>query len=193
MLSFNSARARLMMGAVAQPIHDLPLDGLYRVTFEAASAYVSGNWQVSRAAATTALDLARRRSNRWSEFWAAHHLARLAVAEEDATGAEDLLERALELVAGQHRPWEALVNADLSVVFARSGRTDDARAALSRCRASMRQSEDWRGLVGRLQLGEAALAAAERRTTVASEHFTRAIAVFRHYHLPWDEAQALEC
>jgi ATP/maltotriose-dependent transcriptional regulator MalT len=57
----------------------------------------------------------------------------------------------------------------------------------------MRDGEDWGGLVGRLALGEAALAAAEGRTVDAQSSFARAIAVFRHYHLPWDEAQAMEC
>jgi DNA-binding CsgD family transcriptional regulator len=57
----------------------------------------------------------------------------------------------------------------------------------------MRENEDWRGLAGRLALGEGALAAADGHTTRAREHFAHAIAVFRRYHLPWDEAQALEC
>jgi len=193
MLSFHFERARLMMGALAEPTRDVPPGGVYEVTLEAGRAYVSGDWAACRAAATTLLEMARRRGNGWVEFWAAHQLARLALAENDATGAEDLLERALELVAGQHHPWEALVNADLAVLYANLGRTDDARAALNRCRASMRQSEDWRGLAGRLKLGEAALAAAERRTALANEHFAQAMTIFRRYHLPWDEAQALEC
>src|SRR5438132_1566316 len=90
-------------------------------------------------------------------------------------------------------PSGALAHADLGVLYASRGRTDDARAALNRCRASMRENEDWRGLAGRLALGEAALAAAEGRTALAHGHFTQAIAVFRHYRLLWDEAQALEC
>jgi DNA-binding CsgD family transcriptional regulator len=96
-------------------------------------------------------------------------------------------------VCGQHRPWEALVNADLGVLYASRGRTDDARSALNRCRASISQREDWRGLAGRLVLAEGALAGAESRTALADEHYAQAIAMFRRYHLPWDEAQALEC
>jgi DNA-binding CsgD family transcriptional regulator len=37
------------------------------------------------------------------------------------------------------------------------------------------------------------LAVAQRKSTHAQPHFARALAVFRRYRLPWDEAQALEC
>jgi DNA-binding CsgD family transcriptional regulator/tetratricopeptide (TPR) repeat protein len=191
-LSFLIARARLMLGDVLEPLPDLPAGGAFHATLEAARAYTTGDWPGCRAAATIGLDLARRRGNRHMEFSALHQLARLTLAQDDLSGAEDLLGRALELVAGQHRPYEALVLADLAVLYAGQGRTDEARAAVNQCRACMRGAEDWRGLAGRLALGEAALAAAERRSALAHGHFTGAIATFRRYQLPWDEAQALE-
>jgi DNA-binding CsgD family transcriptional regulator len=193
MLAFDVARARLMMGAVAEPTRDLPTAGLFHVMLEAASAYVSGDWSACRAAATAALDLTRRRGYRLAEFSAAHQLARLALAEDDLSGAEDLLGRSLELAAGQHRPYEALVLTDLAVLYAIQGRIPEARSAVERSRASMLAGEDWRGLVGRLALAEAMLEAAPGRSAAAQGTFKQAIAVLRHYQLPWDEAQALEC
>lgn len=76
---------------------------LYQSTLEAASAYVAGDWSACGAAAAATLDQARRRGHRFVEFWAVHQLGRLALAEDDLPGAENLLGHALELGAGQHR------------------------------------------------------------------------------------------
>ena len=122
-----------------------------------------------------------------------HQLGRLALAERDVVEAEDVLGRALELVAGQHRPSEALVASDLAVLNANLGRKEEARAALRQSRSAFAAQQDWRGLAGRLDLASAALAASEGRNDVADRHFKEAVTVFRRYRLPWDEAQALEC
>jgi hypothetical protein len=92
------------MGAVAEPESDVPPARLLQVILEAASAYINGESATCRLAATTGLDLARRSGNRYLEFSCAHQLARLALAEDDRSGAEDLLGRSLELVAGQPGP-----------------------------------------------------------------------------------------
>jgi ATP/maltotriose-dependent transcriptional regulator MalT len=195
MLSFREACARLMTGAVAEPLPDVPTGGLYQVQLESATSYTAGDWSVCREAATQALDLSRRRGNRWAEFPAAHQLARLALAEDDLASAEDLLGRALEVVAGQHRPYEALALTDLALLHGNQGRTAEAEVAVVQSRAAMRtgEDEDWRGMVGRLALAEAVLETAKGRAAAAEGAFKQAIAVFRRYHLPWDEAQALEC
>ena len=92
MLAFHAARAQLMMGAIAADrAGDVPPDGVYDVTLEAASAYFGGDWATCRAAGSRLLEMAHRRGNRWVEFWAVHQLARLALAEDDAPSAEDLL------------------------------------------------------------------------------------------------------
>ena len=139
------------------------------------------------------LNLTRRGGNRYFEFSCTHQLARLALAEGDAVDAEDLLGRALALVAGQHRPYEALVLTDLAVLLANQGRLEDARAAVHQCRAALRVGEDWAGLLGRVSLAEAAIGAAEGQTAAAQSMFKQAVGTLRHYQLPWDEAQALEC
>ena len=192
-LSFSNTRARLMMGDVVEVLPELPPGGLYQSFLEAARAYLAGDWLVCRDAATRALDLSRRRGNAKFGFQALHQLAQVARAEDDGAVAADLLGRALEAVTCQHRPFEARAAADLAAVYAGLSRTDDARAALSQCRASLSQDEDWRGLGGRLLLADALVAAAEEDTALAHEQFARARTIFRRYQLPWDEAQALEC
>jgi ATP/maltotriose-dependent transcriptional regulator MalT len=181
------------MGAVTELANDLPPTSLYRVIVDAASAYVTGEWTASRSAATTGLNLARRSGNRYFEFSCTHQLARLALAEGDLTDAEDLLGRALSLAAGQHRPYEALVLTDMAVLFANQGRLEEARTAVHQCRAALRDGEDWAGLLGRVALAEAAIGAADDHTAAALGAFRQAVGTLRHYQLPWDEAQALEC
>jgi DNA-binding CsgD family transcriptional regulator/tetratricopeptide (TPR) repeat protein len=192
-LTFVAARAQLMMGDIVEPPSDLPSDGFFRAVLNAGHAYLAGDWQACLSAATLGLDRARRRSNLYVEVWAAHQLARLALAENDLPRGEDLLARSLDQVAGQHRPWEALLASDLAILYATQGRPEDAQKALDQCRRSLPEHENWRGLIGRLSLAEAMMAVAERRSTHAQTHFARALAVFRRYRLPWDEAQVLEC
>jgi DNA-binding CsgD family transcriptional regulator len=191
-LAFCNARARLMMGEQADVADELPPGGLFRATLDASRAYLAGDWAECRAAATLGLDVARRRGNPYVECWAIHQLARLALAEDDLVRAEDLLTRSLERLRNQHRPFEALVTADLALLYAGQGRIDEAQAALSQCQASLARDQDWRGLRGRVLLAEAAVAAAELRMIDAHTRFAEATAVFRRYRLPWDEAQALE-
>ena len=62
--------------------------------------------------------MARRRGNLYVECWAMHQLARVALAEDDLARAEDLLARSLERLGDQHRPFEALVAADLALLYA---------------------------------------------------------------------------
>ena len=193
MLLFQLARAQLMMGTPTDALGDLPPGTWVHVTLQAGIAYADGDWPACRAAARSLLDHALRRGNRWLEFVATHQLARLALAEGDTVEAEDSLVRSLEFVAGQHRPSEALVCSDLAVLYADMGRADEARTVLPTVPLSLPTSEDWCGLRGRLALADAAFAAAEGRSDVAYAHFKQAVAVFRRYRLPWDEAQAHEC
>jgi ATP/maltotriose-dependent transcriptional regulator MalT len=193
MLAFRLAQARLMLGQVVELPQDVPAGGLFRAILDAAQAYATGDWPAGRVASTAWLDLTRRRGNRVWEADALHQLARFAQVENDARGAEDLLLTALDMVRGRHRPHEARVCSDLALLYATQSRTDKARAALNQCRSSLPESENWRGLGGRLALAEAAVAVAERQLVPAQRHFERAIAVFRHHQLPWDEAQTLEC
>jgi ATP/maltotriose-dependent transcriptional regulator MalT len=191
--AFRLAQARLMLGDVVDLPPDLPTEGLFRAILDAAQAYAAGDWPAGRVASSTWLDLTRRRGNRVWEAKALHQLARFAHAENDARGAEDLLVRALDMVRGQHRPHEAHLFSDLTLLYATEHRTDEARAALNQCRTSLPAHEDWRGLSGLLALAEAVVAAGDRQVASAQRSFEQAVAVFRHYRLPWEESQALEC
>ena len=195
MLSFRAALARLSMGAVAEAANDVPPApaSLFQVIVEAASAYVTGEWTASRSAATTGLDLARRRGNRYFEFSCTHQLARLALAEGDLTDAEDLLGRALALVAGQHRPYEALVLTDWRCCSPiRGGWRMPALPCISAARLCVTAKT---GLACWVAWRSPKPPSARRKVRPRQRRACsdRRLRTLRHYQLPWDEAQALEC
>ena len=109
----------------------------------------------------------------------------------DEDRADQLLQEALAIATeGHHIPLELGVRAELALFAAEHGNRDLACDHLARCRAITAAGEDWQGLGGRLALAEAAFAAREGRLSDAAPCFERALASFREYTLPWDEADA---
>src|SRR5260370_38240280 len=49
----------------------------------------------------------------------------------------------------------------------------------------------WRGLAGKVSLAEAVVAAAEGKYEEAEARFEKSIQIFRRYHAPFEEAEAL--
>ncbi len=86
---------------------------------------------------------------------------------------------------------EMRLRPDLVVLLAETGRVSEARPYLERCRDVLAEGEDWRGLGGGIAVAEAALRSAEGRLKEMGQWFQSAIETFRHYTLPWDEADAL--
>jgi DNA-binding SARP family transcriptional activator/ATP/maltotriose-dependent transcriptional regulator MalT len=144
-----------------------------------------GDWDAVDSLATQVLETSRRTGNRWDE-WASYHLAaRVASLRGEHAHAGELLEDALAIVVdGGARYFEMWVRPDLARVLVESGRLDEARAHLARCREIMSAGEDWRGRVGHVELAEAVVLGAEDR-------FTPAVATLRRYKLRVDEADAL--
>ena len=194
-LLFRSALAGLSMGAVEEPTNDLPPGpaSLFQVIVEAASAYMTGEWAAGRSAATTGLDLARRSGNRYFEFSCTHQLARLALAEGDRP--------TRRICSGARWHW-------WPVSIARTRRWS---SLIWRCTSPIRGG--WR--MPALQCISAALRCVTAKTGPAcwvawcspkprsarrkvgprqqQGVFRQAVGTLRHYQLPWDEAQALEC
>jgi tetratricopeptide (TPR) repeat protein len=94
-------------------------------------------------------------------------------------------------VPGGYVPLELGSREQLSRIYAQTGRIEEARANLARCRGIMASGEDWRGLVGDVGLAEAALAAAEARFDDADRNFADALKVIRRYAMAWSEGPAL--
>jgi tetratricopeptide (TPR) repeat protein len=85
--------------------------------------------------------------------------------------------------------WE-MRNRPLAVLLAiETGRHEEAIQHLEVCRTIIAQGEDWLGLAGFVARAQGALAAAQGGEFAT--HFERAVAIFKRYCLPWDEADTL--
>ncbi|HUA33591.1 MAG TPA: AAA family ATPase [Candidatus Binataceae bacterium] len=87
--------------------------------------------------------------------------------------------------------YEILVRPVCAALHALAGRMGDAERELARCREIMAHGEDWRGLAGGVARGEAVLAAAQGRIKQATDHFEKAVEIFRRYQVPFEEADTL--
>ena len=106
--------------------------------------------------------------------------------------AEELLREGLSYsVPGGNIALELMGRECLAHVLADTGRTDEARGELGRCREIMAAGGDWRGLAGLVEWSEAAIAVAEKRFDDADHHFAIAIEIIRRYSMRTHEGSAL--
>lgn len=152
-----------------------------------------GRWAEVESLAARVLETSRRTGNRWDE-WAAHHLAaRVHYLREELEPAGERLEQALSIVLdGGARYFEMWVRPDLARVRAESGRLEEARAHVERCREITSGGEDWRGTAAHVALAEAVVLALEDRVDEAHAAFREAHQTLERYRLRGDEADALQ-
>jgi hypothetical protein len=101
------------------------------------------------------------------------------------------LENLTICIDAPHVPLELHARAELSSLYAQTARPEVARPHLARCGEILAAGEDWRGLVGHIARAEAMVAAAEGRFEAANEQFAKAVAIYRRYQVPFEEAEAL--
>jgi hypothetical protein len=144
-----------------------------------------GRWDAVLSFADTALAASRRSGNRWDEF-GAHHLAARALAlRGDHQAAVRRLEHALPIVVdGGGVYWELWVRPDLARALAATGRTDDARTHVARCRELIAGGEDWRGRAGHVELARGVAHA-------DADAFAAAHDIFDRYELRFEQAETL--
>jgi DNA-binding CsgD family transcriptional regulator len=189
-LQWTLGQARAMSGNLTRTTAegDLPVADMAQAT----EAFWSGDWEQEEAFWRSWQELNHRLVDRFSEGQAIYWLARLYRVRGDRAQAEELFKKVLEVV-GEERflAFEMVDRPDLALLYVEMGRFEEARAQLERCGEIMAQGEDWRGVAGRVALAEAALAAAQGDPEAARPQFERALDIFRHYRLPWDQAEAL--
>jgi class 3 adenylate cyclase/tetratricopeptide (TPR) repeat protein len=152
--------------------------------------YWSGEWEQAVAAVTERLAAARRRGDRYNERGGLGFIAGVQRVRGDAAAAEAALREALELGGDADVVGLMMYLPHLALLLAETGRPGEARACVARCRAIMAAGEDWRGLAGHVARAEATTLAAEGQPEAAGPHFEQALAVYRRYTLPWEEAEA---
>jgi tetratricopeptide (TPR) repeat protein len=151
-----------------------------------------GNWEQVEALARRTLETSRRTGNRWDE-WGSHHLAaRVLDLRGEPERAAESLERARRIVVeGGARYFQLWVLCDLARVQARTGRLDEARVHVDRCREIVDGGEDWRGRRGIADLAEAVVLSFEERPDEADARFEAALETLSRFRLPADEADGL--
>jgi tetratricopeptide (TPR) repeat protein len=159
-----------------------------------ALALYSCEWEQAESAERQALDEVRRTGSLDEAEDHLHLLAMFCAARGDLAKAEALFQEALELSCIERDskfPWQLKHRTELALIYADKNRVEDAHKHLTRCREIVRNGEDWRGLVGIVARAEAVVAAAEGEYEDAETQFERAVEIFRRYHVPFEEAEAL--
>ncbi|MCL4241622.1 MAG: AAA family ATPase [Dehalococcoidia bacterium] len=148
------------------------------------------NWEVAESRFAEEQEKFRKRGDRWNEWRCCLWQAQACRAGRKYAQAADLLTAGLAAVAlAPFVPMEVAMRAELAILCAESGRADEAELHLARCREVIIHDEDWHGLAGRVALAQAATSGLAGCVEVAEAHFSRALATFQRYSLPWDEAE----
>ena len=84
-------------------------------------------------------------------------------------------------------PTELAARAELAEVLAVE-RTAEAEDHLAHCEMIVSGAEDWRGLLGQVELARAAVAAANGADARAEAGLARAVDVFDAFRVPWHAA-----
>jgi DNA-binding CsgD family transcriptional regulator len=190
-LSYFLAEAHLLGGTLDQASAESAELGHMRHRLRATVCFYTGD--LTQAAEHARLDVERCRSagNRWLEHTMVSVLAGIARSQGAQDRARALLQVALDMVHDQAVTSELQLRCALTIVCAEAGAAGDAHTHVARCREIISTGDDWRGLFGRMARAETAIAMMEGRDEEALHCSDQAIALFRRYSLPWDEAEAL--
>jgi DNA-binding CsgD family transcriptional regulator len=157
-----------------------------------ALAHAQGDSSQARAVAEQRRAICHHRGDRFNESGAIADTA-LILRLEGGVAAEAGWRAALALWAPlgpeYSRLFELHDRPPLALLLAETGRPDEARAEVERCRAIVANGEDWRALLGTVERAEAATLAAEGNLAEAESHFERALAIFQQFGLVWEEAE----
>ena len=159
--------------------------------FGAVSWYLAtGEFEQAEILVTRKLEMSRRAGSRDEEEVQKTFFVRIRRILGDLAGAERLGRIAVEK-AKEDVPGELHAGSLLAEIYAEMDYPDRAHPHLTRCREILGNGEDWRGLAGKVARAEAVVAAAEGKHEDAEKQFERAIEIFRRYHVPFEEAEAL--
>ncbi|WP_436498630.1 BTAD domain-containing putative transcriptional regulator [Actinokineospora sp. HUAS TT18] len=174
--------------AARRAAEPLPADAVARRLL----LFLDGDWERAEQAWATALAADESAGDRHDAALNARWLAGVRELLGDLDGAVAAWERALALgVDGPQVPTELAVRAELARVHAVEGETGTAADHLSRCAEILAGGQDWRGLLGTVELARGALAAARGQHAESDAAHENAVRVFTEYRLPWRRALAL--
>jgi DNA-binding SARP family transcriptional activator/tetratricopeptide (TPR) repeat protein len=152
--------------------------------------FLLGDWEDAATEWRRALDHDGAAGDRHDAVVNARWLADALLLLGDEHDAADTLDEALEIATSAPQvPSEIALRARLASLSLTP--PDHASAHLSRCDALM-AGDDWRGLVGEVELARAAVAIRHEQWEAAETAAEQAVSVFDTYRLPWRRAAALQ-
>ena len=153
--------------------------------------FLDGAWEEAEASWAAAVAADEAAGDLHDAVLNLRWLASTRGALRDREGAVTALERALAVACqGPQVPSEVGARAGLARLLAEE-RPAEADDHLSRCDEILAGGEDWRGLVGQVELARALVAAGRGDADAADTASARAVEVFGTHRLPWHEADAL--
>jgi hypothetical protein len=88
--------------------------------------------------------------------------------------------------------FELITRSALATLAADTGDAVQPVPHLQRCLQIVRAEENWFGLAGFVERADAVVAVAQGEYAPAEDQFKKAIATFRHYCLPWEQADTFQ-
>jgi len=190
MLAAHLGIAHVFGGALA---HARTILSVARHDFlEANLLFFDGRWSAAEDLLQEQIDRSHGAQSKQQHWSASLWLARLKRVQGQHDRALEVLS-ATPLVSEQllRVPEEIATRSEVALVHLARGRVAEARSQLVRCRTLLSEEEDWRGLAGFVERGEAALLAQDGLLEQAGERFMTAGRIFSQYHVPWELAETL--
>jgi len=152
----------------------------------------SGEWESARSMEAHSLAYCRRIGSRDGTARSMLYAARLCRLNGQLEEGVALLREILSTCGDDlNSLCEMEARPELALILVETGRLGDAQLCLKSCREIMAAGEDWRGLAGATVRAEAVAASAQGKYEDADPQFEKAVEIFRRYHMPFEEADAL--
>jgi len=181
-------QTELQMGNLARA-RELATAHRTNPSFRSMVTRFDGDFERAAEMERTMIEWGRRTGHLWDVVTSLPSLAGALNLLGDPKQALEILEEAMQLYEPSNYWLETGVRPFAASLEVIAGRPDRAEAHLKVCREIVAQGENWCGREGLIHRAEGRLAAALGRPF--KEHFERAIAIFKRYRLPFEEADTL--
>ena len=169
---------------LTSPVSAWPLD--------VSRLFYRGDWDSARKLAEQCLDGWIARGSLEMAIAVGFILVRLHRMQEEYALAKEVCAQVLSMATPHGDVASELRGtAELALICAIAGPTEEASRYLARCREIVDGGEDWRGLGGHFHRAAGVCAAAVGDSAKGEQHFATAIDIFRRFTLPWEEAETL--
>jgi tetratricopeptide (TPR) repeat protein len=156
------------------------------------TAFWEGRWEEAEGVWAQGLEQSRQAGGGAEGYALSHNLSWVRRILKQHSAAEALLQDALSICQKEPLQFvEMWARPELALLYAETGHYEEAVPHLARCRDIMAAGEDWRCFGAMVIRAEAFAGATHKKPGEANALCERAIATFRHYKVPLEEAETL--